>query len=91
MEVSRRIKKKTKARKLCKISKFIHCLKSIENGEEFDSNHCNIYPQELEVCKENKVKHEARYLELDIEIRDRRFQIGLFSKKDLPLLIINSN
>lgn len=68
-----------KARKPCNAFKFMHNLKSVENGEEFET----IYPLELQIGKVNKVKHEARFLDVNIKIRDEELQTGLFNKKDL--------
>ena len=42
-----------KARKLCNIFRFIHDLNSINDGGEFKSNYSNIYPEELQLSKEN--------------------------------------
>ena len=44
--------------------------------------YCNIYPEELELGKENIDKHRASFLDLDIKIRDGKFQVGLFGKTD---------
>ena len=80
MKVSVRMIKKIKATKFCDIIKFIHDLTSINNGEEFGTNYCNIYLEKLEGRKKNNVKHEAKLLDLDIEIMDGKLQIGLFNK-----------
>ena len=42
-----------KARKLCNIFRFIDDLNSINDGGEFKSNYSNIYPEELQLGKEN--------------------------------------
>ena len=35
---------------------------------EFDSSYSNVYPEELQLGKENTDKHEASFLDLDIKI-----------------------
>ena len=55
-----------KAIQLCNIFRFIDDLNSINDGGEFESNYCDIYRDELELCKENTDKHEAGFLDLDI-------------------------
>ena len=48
-----------KAETLCNIYSFIDYLNSINDGGEFESNYYNVYPEELELGKENTDKHEA--------------------------------
>ena len=72
-----------KTRKLCNIFKFINDLNSINDGGEFESSYSNIYPEELQLGKENIDKHEASFLDLDIKIKDGKFQFGFFYKKKL--------
>ena len=55
-----------KARKLCNILRFIDDLNSINDGEEFESNFSKIFPEELQLSKENTGKHKASFLDLDI-------------------------
>ena len=43
---------------------------SINVGGEFGSNCYNIYPDELELGKENTDKYETVFLDLDIKTRD---------------------
>ena len=59
-----------KARKLCNIFRFIDDLNSINDGGEFESNYSNIYPEELQLGKENTDKHEVSFLDLNIKIKD---------------------
>ena len=42
----------------------------------------NIYPEELQLSKENTDKHETSFLDLDIKIKDGKFYFGLFDKRD---------
>ena len=39
----------------------------IYNGGEFESNYSNIYPEELRLGKENTDKHDASFLDLNIQ------------------------
>ena len=71
-----------KARKLCNIFRFINDLNSIDDGGEFESNYSNIYPEELQLGKENTDKHETIFLDLNIKIKDGKFQFGLFDERD---------
>lgn len=40
----------------------------------------NFYPDELELAKENADKHWAGVLDLDIKIRNEKFQVGLLER-----------
>ena len=71
-----------KVRKLCNIFRFIDDLNSINDAEELESSYSNIYPEELQLGKENTDKHEASFLDLDIKIKDGKFLFGLFDKRD---------
>ena len=62
-----------KARKLCNIFRFIDDLNSTNDGGEFESNYSNIYPEELQLDKENTDKHETSFLDLNIKIKDESF------------------
>ena len=54
------------------------------------SNYSNIYPEELQLGKENTDKHEASFLDLNIKIKDGKFHFGLFDKRDsFPFSIAN--
>ena len=74
-----------KARKLCNIFRFMDDLNFINDGGEFESNYSNIYPGELQLGKENTDKHETSFLDLNIKIKDGKFQFGLFGKRDTLL------
>ena len=71
-----------KAKKLCGIFRFNDHLSSINDGGEFESNYSNIYPEELQLGKENTDKHEASFLDLNIKIKDGKFHFGLFDETD---------
>ena len=78
-----------KARKLCNIFRLIDDLNSFNDGGEFESNYSNIYPEELQLGKENNDKHETSFLDLNIKIKDGNFQFGLFDKRDsFPFCIV---
>ena len=71
-----------KARKLCNIFRFIDDLNSINDGGEFENDYSNIYPEELQLGKENTDEHEASFMDLNIKIKDGKFHFGLFDKRD---------
>ena len=70
------------------IFRFIDDLNSINDGGEFESNYSYIYPEELQLGKENTDKHEASFLDLNIKIKDGKFHFGLFDKRDSFLFSI---
>ena len=70
------------ARKFCNIFRFIDDLNSMHDVGEFQSNYSNIYPEKLQVGKENTDKHEVSFLNLNIKIKDGKFDLGLFDKRD---------
>ena len=56
---------------------------------EFEKHFQDIYPEELELGKENSSNLEASFLDLDLKIKDGRFQVGLFDKRDgFPFAIV---
>ena len=90
------INQSIKARKLIKASKlstilnFNDDLNARNDGGWFESNYCIIYPGKSELRQENTDKHEARFLDLDINIRNGKFQNGLFDKVILIFTIYDS-
>ena len=70
-----------KTRKPCNIFRFINDLNSINDGGEFQNSDFNIYTEELQLDKENTDKREARFFDLDIKIKDGKFNFGLFDKR----------
>ena len=56
-----------KTKKICIIFRFIDDLNSINDGGEFESNYSDIYPEELQLGKENTDKHETSFLVLNIK------------------------
>ena len=78
-----------KVRQLCNIFRFIDDLDSISDSGKLESNYSNIYPEELQLGKENTDKHEASFLDLNIKIKDGKFHFGLFDKRDsFPFSIV---
>ena len=71
-----------KERKLGIISRFINDLNSMNDGRNFESSYSNIYPEKLQLGKENTHKHEASFLDLDIKIKDEKFHLDDFDKRD---------
>ena len=69
-----------KARKLCNIFRFIDDLNSINDGGKLEGNYSNIYPEELQLGRENTDKLEASFLDLNSKIKDGKFDFGLFDK-----------
>ena len=70
------------ARKLSNIFRFIDDLSVVNDDGIFEVNIKDIYPKELELTKENYNSSEASFLDLNISIKDNKFQLGLFDKRD---------
>ena len=69
--------------------RFIDDLNSTNDGGEFESNYSNIYPEELQLGKENTDKHEASFLDLNIKVKNGKFHFGLFDKRySFPFSIV---
>ena len=78
-----------RARKLCNIFRFIDDLNAVNDAGEFEKYFQDIYPEELELGKENSSNLEASLLDLVIKIKDGRFQVGLFDKRaGFPFTIV---
>ena len=67
-----------KARKLCNI--FVD-LNAINDAGIFDSNFVNIYPEELELHRENGNNTKPTFLGPDSKIKYSRFHIDAFDKR----------
>ena len=78
-----------KARKFSNTFRFIDDLNAMNDCGEFE-RHCHeIYPDELELGKENLNDSEASFLDLDIRIVDQKFEVSLFDKRDeFPFSIV---
>ena len=57
-------------------------INSINDGGEFESSYSNIYPEELQLGKENTDKRDVSLLELNIKIKDGKFNFRLFDKRN---------
>ena len=69
-----------KAKRLSNIFRFIDDVNCINDGGEFESN-SNIYPEELQLGKENTDKHETSFLNLNIKIKDGKFNLVSLIKR----------
>ena len=64
-----------KTRKLRNFLCFINDLSAINDAGIFESNLKNMYPEKLELRRENGIITEATLLDLDIKIKNNKFQI----------------
>lgn len=53
----------------CNVFCFIDDLNAINNAGKYESNFTDIYPEELELCRQNGSNAEATFLDLDIKIK----------------------
>ena len=72
----------TKARKFNNVFRFIDDLCAVNDDGEFEKNIKNIYPEELELKKENAGLDHASFLDLNINISNRKFSLKLYDKRD---------
>ena len=70
------------ARRLTHIFRFIDDLCVINDNGLFERSYLEIYPEEMELKKENDGVLSASFLDLDISIIDRKFDLKLFDKRD---------
>jgi len=70
------------ARQLSNIFRFIDDLNAINDMMTFERFYKDIYPEELQLARENKDSLSASFLDLDIKIIDHKFIVGLFDKRD---------
>ena len=77
------------ARKFGNVFRFIDDLAAINDSGEFEKVIQEIYPPELELKKENVNNTEASFLDLDIKIRNNKFVLGLYDKREhFPFSIV---
>ena len=63
-----------KARKHCKIFKFIETLNFVEDGGKFKTNYCMKYLSSgIRASKENTDKPDASFLDSEYQKRDEKF------------------
>ena len=78
-----------KARMFSNTFRFIDDLCALNDKGEFERNCKQIYPEELELKKENIGHHEASFLDLSIKIANKKFTTKLFDKRDSFPFYIN--
>ena len=79
----------SRARRFGNTFRFIGDLIAINDGDEFERCFRDIYPSELELIKENVGSLDATFLDLELSIIDRKFNIKLFDKRDaFPFAIV---
>ena len=64
------------------IFRFIDDLYVINDNGLFEQSYRSIYPDEIELKKENEGIHSASFLDLDINIVNNKFDLKLFDKRD---------
>jgi hypothetical protein len=73
---------KPKARRFGNVFRFIDDLCAINDGGEFEKSYRDIYPPELELKKENEGTCKASFLDLDMSISKKTFNLKLYDKRD---------
>ena len=84
-----KIKKESlyRARRFTNTFRFIDDLDAMNDCGEFEKCFKDIYPQKLELKKENNGNKQATFL--DISVNDNKFEIKLFDKRDaFPFSIV---
>ena len=72
----------TLARKFGNTFRYIDDLLALNDGKSFESFFHEIYPEELQLNKENEVDTETTFLDLHISINDRVFSTMLYDKRE---------
>ena len=62
--------------------RFIDDLITLNDGNQFENIHKEIYPKQLTLKKENKDNNHATFLDLEIEIIDGKFDYKLYDKRN---------
>ena len=70
------------ARKFGKVFRYIDDLLALNDGQSFESLHHEIYPEELQLNKENEDNLETNFLDLHIKIDNGVFTTQLYDKRD---------
>ena len=78
----------TKGWNIFKYFRFIDSLCTFSNYE-IKNHYNNIYPDELELKKENKDPWKASFLDFSVDVRDRKFTTELIDEKDAFPFYIN--
>ena len=69
-------------RKFGRVFRFIDDLLAVNDGNEFERYHQQIYPPELVLKKENVTNSATNFLELNIQIKNDWFHTMLYDKRD---------
>ena len=77
-----KINNMNRIRKFNYIFRFIDDLIAINDDKEFENNIKNIYPEELELKKENIGDQQASYLDFYAKISNKKFSLKLYDKRD---------
>ena len=72
----------TLARKFGNVVRYINDLLPLIDGQSFESFHHEIYPEELQLNKENVDNTETNFLDLHIKIDNKIFTTMLYDKRD---------
>ena len=72
----------TLARKFGNVFRYIDDLLALNDSQSFETYYHDIYPEELQLSKENLDCTEANFLDLHIKIEDGIFTTALFDKRD---------
>lgn len=70
------------ARKFGQVFRYIDDLLALNDGHSFESYHHDIYPEELQLNKENDDNNSTNFLDLHITIENGVFTTKLFDKRD---------
>ena len=77
-----KINNPSKARKFNNTFRFIDDLATINDDGEFEKNKDDIYPEELELKKENVGLKNASFMDLSVNIKNKQFSLKLYDKRD---------
>ena len=70
--------------------RFIDDLCAINNSEHFDEHWIEVYPEQLQLNKENEENTEATFLDLRLKIENRKIISSLYDKRDnFPFEIVS--
>ena len=72
----------TLARKFGNVFRYIDDLLALNDGLSFESYYHDIYPEELQLTKENVTNDETNFLDVNIKINNRVFTTSLYDKRD---------
>ena len=77
-------------KKLSKGFRYIDDVLFFNSGTQFETEKSNIYPGELVINRENKSNNKASFLDVEIEVIDKKFITRLYDKrKDFNFDIVN--